>query len=182
MTDNEAWRAHEPVWSATIAEDNDEHDLLRCTCGDKPAEGDHAPYWFGTHIEELGAPEYMLTYWKHWTQVEAPTGKLDRDAVARELSDYEFIMKQVSTVYNELADLSKPNYHAHAILGVINDRQEKHYREHYAERLCDQADEVESTEVRDELVRLAEEWSPGAWAEYQQYRARVAEIRAAVEH
>lgn len=180
-TKNEAWRSHEPVWSAQNGEGSDERDLVGCAaCPDKPAADDYGPRWFGAHLVALEAPDYMATYWETWaTHTEAPNGALDRDAVARELHDYDFQMEQVSIVYSELADLSKPNYYAHAILGEINDRQERHYREHYAERLCDRADEVDSVEMRDELIRLAEEWSPGAWAEYRQYRSRVAELQAA---
>jgi hypothetical protein len=179
METSEAWRTHEPVWSQHNGEGSDEHDLLYCGgCGAKPGDGDYGPYWFGTHLTELDAPDYMQTYWNTWTQVEAPTGRIDRDAVARELFDFTFVMEQVSTVYSELADLSKPNYHASAILGVIHDRQEEHYREHYAERLCDRADEVDNADIRAELLRLAEEWSPGSWAEYQHGREMVARLQA----
>lgn len=181
METNEAWRAHEPVWSANNSEGNDERDLLGCSaCPEKPADSDYGPYWFGEHLVALDAPDYMTEYWSTWaTHTEAPTGAIDRDAVARELHDYSFQMEQIRIVYSELADLSKPNYYAHAILGQINSRMEKHYREHYADRLCDRIDEVDNEAVRTELLRLAEEWSPGSWDEHQEYRKRVAELQAA---
>jgi hypothetical protein len=123
-------------------------------------------------------PDYMETYESFWADlVETGDGALNKDAVARELSDYSFLMDQVTTVYSELADLSKPNYHAHAILGVINDRQEEHYREHYAERLCDSADEAESEEVRAQLLELAEEWSPGSVEQHRRDREMVDRLR-----
>lgn len=179
MTDMIPWQHHQPVWSITADIDfPDRRKLTGCTCGETPSVKDYGPYWFSDHIAEAGAPDYTQTYWRHWDHVEAPHGVLDRDLVARELHDYTFVMEQVSTVYSELADLSKPNYHAHAILGVINDRQEQHYREFYVEQLCDRADEVDSAEVRAELLRLAEEWSPGSVEQYRRDREQVAEMTA----
>jgi hypothetical protein len=176
----EAWRAHQPIWSETKDSNSpDERALAGCSCGDQPSADLYGPYWMAGHLTEQGAPDYMQGYWKTWAHVEAPDGAISRDAVARELSDFSFIMEQVSTVYSELADLSKPNYHAHAILGVIHERQEEHYRQHYAERLCDQAEEVDSDDVRAELLRLAEEWSPGSVAEYQRGKEMVARLQAA---
>jgi hypothetical protein len=122
-------------------------------------------------------PDYMETYESFWADLVEKDGTLDKDAVARELHDYNFLMDQVTTVYSELADLSKTNYHAHAILGVINDRQEEHYRKHYAERLCDSADEVESAEARAQLLALAEEWSPGSVDQYRRDREMVDRLR-----
>lgn len=175
----EAWRAHEPVWSKTNNLDfPHERTLTECACGEQPSADLYGPSWMAGHLTELDAPDYMQDYWETWVHVEAPTGSIDRDAVARELFDFGFIMEQVSTVYSELADLSKPNYHANTILGVINDRQEKHYREHYAERLCDRAEEVDSDEVRAELLKLAEEWSPGWVAEYRRGKEMVARFQA----
>lgn len=51
-------------------------------------------------------------------------GKLNEIAVLKEISDYDFILKEVPKVYCEITGglLSKPNYEARTILTEFNER------------------------------------------------------------
>jgi len=51
-------------------------------------------------------------------------GKLDEEAVLKEISDYDFILGEVPKVYEEITggQLSKLNYKAEIILGEFNEK------------------------------------------------------------
>lgn len=155
----EHWQQHTP----RIGPDGeDQNTVLDCDgCGWESTEREYGALGFATHMQEVGAPDYMIGYFKFWAEiVEVPTGELDRDAVARELADYEVIMEGASAVYSELAGLSKPNT---APQYVIQGAEEK-YREHYAYSLGERAldlEQHEKPELAQELWNIAEEWHPG---------------------
>ena len=125
-------------------------------------------------------PDYMITYRKYWRDIVEPGGVFNRDQIARELSDYSVVMEEASTVYSELAGLSKPNTAAVHILSAAEQR----YAETYADFACDRAhdcDEEGKPGAAEVLRELAEEWHEGAWKAYQEGRERVAAILAARE-
>ncbi len=179
---DEPWIKHRPVWTE---EPNpvfpDERQLLQCSCGAFPGEQDYEPAWFGGHLETVGAPPYMVLYWQHWASViEAPCGSIDRDAVARELADYDALMACTSTVYGELADLSKPTTDPAYIL----ERAAENFRARHAYALCARAaaaasdDRQHGAAIADALRDLAEEWHSGAWAEFQDTRRHLPAVEA----
>lgn len=128
-------------------------------------------------MSEINEPDYMVTYRRYWADIVEPDGVLNRDQVARELSDYTVVMEQASAVYEELAGLSKPNTAAvHILAGA-----EQKYAETYADFACDRASQAYAegdTEAGDILRELAEDWHEGAWNEYKAGRERVAALLA----
>jgi len=54
-----------------------------------------------------------------WKGIVYKDGKLDEEQVMKELSDYSYVMQQVSMVYCEITDnrMSKPLYHADDVIG-----------------------------------------------------------------
>lgn len=173
MNDTEAWREHQPVWIL----DRGDHRITDCTAGDLEVAVDaHDTHVFADHLAQYGAPDYMQEYFKRWAMhVEAPSGQLDRDAVARELSDYSVVMEQASIVYSELADLSKPNTAARYILAGA----EQKYRETYADFLCDHAYSEENPEIKAAMIEIANGWNPTAWDEYCEAKDRLEAMLAA---
>lgn len=69
-------------------------------------------------------PDYMATYRDFWADLVETDGQLDLDKVARELSDYRVLMDNASEVYDALANLSKPNTSAHAVISEAYSRRE----------------------------------------------------------
>ncbi|TDB81924.1 hypothetical protein E1091_18870 [Micromonospora fluostatini] len=165
---SEQWRKHKPVWGDPLpGEEFRDRSVRSCTgCSWQPQAELCSIHTFGEHLVPLGAPDYMTHYWQTWaTHVEAPTGQLDRDAVARELSDFSVVMEGASTVYSELADLSKPN----TAPGWILAGAERKYREIHANLiLCDLLSEFDDEPSRQRVIDYAETLHEGAWAEHQQ--------------
>jgi hypothetical protein len=56
-----------------------------------------------------------------WKEIIYKNGKINATQVFKELSDYSFLMEQASTVYCHFTNLSKTNYYAHTIIGLIED-------------------------------------------------------------
>lgn len=72
--------------------------------------------------------DYIHDYKDFWADlVEDEQGNLDRDKVARELSDYHFVMGQVSQVYCWITNdrLSKPTYYARDVISVYEENVEQ---------------------------------------------------------
>lgn len=116
--------------------------------------------------------DYMKDFDEFWKDIVEPDGVLDRDQVARELSDFRMVMEEASKVYSELAGLSKPTTAAHHILAAAEER----YAETYADFLCDRAYMVleEGDEKTSELLReIAEEWHGGSWDEHIKHRPQL---------
>jgi hypothetical protein len=113
-------------------------------------------------------PDYMTEFDNFWrARVTDESGALDVDKVARELFDYNVVMTEASSAYEELAGLSKPNS---AAVHVIRMAQER-FAEQYADYLCDAvADEDDEDLTRDMVITVAENWSPGAWDRFQDAR------------
>jgi hypothetical protein len=67
--------------------------------------------------------DYMQVYRRHWKRLVETDGKLDLDKVARELSDYHGVLKEVPKVYDHVTGglLSKPNYHARGVISAADD-------------------------------------------------------------
>lgn len=145
--------AHEP-----------ENIVIGCTgCGWRSSEESFSAAGFAAHLAGLDAPDYLVEYWRRWASyVEVPYGQLDRDAVARELSDYAMVMECASTVFSEIADLSKPNTAPRHVLA----ENERRMAERYAYDLCESAwVRILDGELRAgiAMIQVAEGWHPGAW-------------------
>lgn len=159
MTGNEEWNQH----TARLERTGDgDYEVVDCDgCLWRCPQGQSGSAMFAEHLIDLGAPDYMIRYYRFWfTLIEAETGEIDRDALARELFDYENIMEGTSAVYSELADLSKPNTAPQYIIAGA----ERKYREHYADELAQRAFDLELDGTCDEAETLwlvAEEWEPG---------------------
>jgi len=137
--------------------------------GPTPGETEEPP---ADQASAVPMPDYMVQYEAFWAPIVEPEGVLDRDQVARELSDYSVVMEEASKVYSELAGLSKPNTAAHYILSAAEER----YAETYADFLCDRAYAAleDGDEATSELLReIAEEWHAGSWDEHIKHRVTV---------
>lgn len=167
------WQDHEPM----LAKREGQVIALGClACGWRSSEQSWSAAGFAEHLKALGTPGYMIHYWDRWAEyVELPFWGIDRDAVARELSDYTVVMDNASLVYSELADLSKPNTAPQYILQGAEDR----YAATYADFLCDAADgyaQDGAADIAQAMIELAETWHEGAWEEYKAGRDRAAEL------
>jgi len=66
---------------------------------------------------------YKKIYKDFWKGIiENKLGFIKKDQVMRELADYSFLMEQASTVYCEVANLSKTGYYAETIIGELDNR------------------------------------------------------------
>ena len=63
--------------------------------------------------------DYEKNYEQHWKHIIEPDGKLDMDAIKRELSDFWNVMEQVGKVYDHVTGgrISKVNTAASAVIG-----------------------------------------------------------------
>jgi hypothetical protein len=80
----------------------------------------------------MNEPDYKQTWESFWKKLcTNKDGSLNLDAIQRELSDFHFVMGEVGKVYCHITGglLSKPNYHADAVIGVYEDRVEKLIKE-----------------------------------------------------
>lgn len=101
--------------------------------------------------------DYQQTYADFWAPlVEQPDGQLDRDKVQRELHDYHHVMVQVSRVYSEISNFSKPNTAAVHVIQAVEDRIDLCCRERAIEEL-EQALEMDADEVRARILALRAE-------------------------
>lgn len=159
---------HRPL-IARIPDDDSPWDILACTCLAKVGADDDGRAWFASHIEALGAPDYMVGYWRHWSHIVEPTnGGIDRDAVARELFDYRMVLDEVPKVYDELAGLSKPHTAAHHVIAAAQER----FDENQADLLLhDLLPKIDGDENRQSVISYAETLHPGAWEEHQRWQA-----------
>ena len=68
--------------------------------------------------------DYEKVYNDFWKSIVEPAGTLDIDAVKRELSDYHFVLDNVSAVYDEVTggQASKPNIKSEVIIALANDK------------------------------------------------------------
>lgn len=71
--------------------------------------------------------DYMKTYRDFWADLVETDGKLDLDKVARELSDYSFLMHEVPKVYDHVSGgmISKPNTHAFEVKAAHDQRRQE---------------------------------------------------------
>jgi hypothetical protein len=167
---------HEPVWVAAPAGDEPAHVVTQCSCGATPGADEWGTAWLASHLESLGAPDYMVVYWRTWAgYVEAPNAALSRDQVARELSDYEVVMGEASKVYEDLAGFSKPNTAAHHVIAAAEEK----FAATYADLiLCDLLDVIEGDENRQAVIDYANELHAGAYAEHLAAKAANANVLA----
>ncbi len=70
--------------------------------------------------------DYKKVYEDYWKDLVEKGGVLDKDAVMRELSDYEFMLDQVPIVYCEVTGnrISKPNTYAFEVINQFNELYE----------------------------------------------------------
>lgn len=99
------------------------------------------------HPDTPARPDYMVTYDDFWADLVETDGHLDLDKVARELSDYRRLMESASSVYSELADLSKPLTAAHVVIGEANRRTEEAIEEAVREETEDLVSERDRLSV-----------------------------------
>jgi hypothetical protein len=194
MTDDRQWELHQPVtarrpvepgagladWQVVGCHGPDPDRRSTCAWRSTPESFSTAGY--AAHLQELGAPDYIVHYWRFWAElVEMPWGgRIHRDALARELADYTTVMTEASAVYCELADLSKPNTAARHVIA----RAEQRFASEYADYLCDAADsQLQDGEgaVAEAMIDVAEGWRPGCWEDYRRGRARVTDVPKARE-
>lgn len=124
-----------------------------------------------------------------WMPIIAPDGVIQEELVLAELSDFSHIMNEVSAVYDEVTGgkLSKPNYFAHAVIGVYEDRASEEIREGQLEVLLDVTDSLDLDEdTLAALTDVAKRYGLGdfdkALAEHRTKQAEfqtIAESRAA---
>jgi hypothetical protein len=164
MSEVEKWRGHRPQtglpdepgpWNADV-------EILNCQdCGWVSTDQSHGGAGFAAHLEELGAPDHIVEYFRFWAGiVETPFGELNREQVAKELFDYSQLMENASRVYDDLAGLSKPNTDP----GYIIAGAERKYRESHAYELAERAWYLEQDAqetAAEELRRVAEGWHEG---------------------
>lgn len=168
MTDTAEWRAHEPVWQRS----NDDsghpiHVVASCAgvgCDWTMPDEEDSIASFGSHLKGLDAPDYMVAYWDGWADyVEAPTGRLSRDQVARELFDYGVVMGEASKVYEELAGFSKPNTAAHHVIAYAT----RQFNETQADLILhDLLPLMDSDDARQAVVDYANGLHEGAYEQH----------------
>ena len=162
-----AWQAHTPIWDSPLPGEHADRSVRGCNACDWAKQPKEYSVWaFAEHTKTVGAPDYMVTYWKSWAHlVETPGGDLDRDAVARELSDYVTVMDGASQVYSELAGLSKPN----TAPGWIISGAEKKFRESHADLILhDLLPHFADEEARTFVIDFAESLHEGAWEQHKE--------------
>lgn len=118
-----------------------------------------------------------------WLPIIAPNGVIEEARVLAELSTYSHIMNEVPVVYSAITGnrLSKPDYFAHAVLGVYEDQANEDVNDAVLEALCIAGDLADGDpEVLEFLRTAAEVMGAGDFtAEFAEYRERMAQGRAA---
>jgi hypothetical protein len=90
--------------------------------------------------------DYEQTYTRFWQHlVENPDGSLNRDAVQRELADYQFLIGQVPIVYDEVTGgrVSDPRAMGHAVISIFQERLQQTLDEAVVEQFRELAETVE---------------------------------------
>jgi hypothetical protein len=89
--------------------------------------------------------DYKQDYEEFWKDLVEVNGKLDKDAIMRELSDYSFMLEQVPLVYCEVTNsrISKPNTYAFEVIGQFNELYDR--KDWYEDDLKDILDEEKTT-------------------------------------
>lgn len=84
-----------------------------------------------------------------WKDIIYKDGKLDEEQVLKELSDYYFVLQEVPKVYCEITNgrLSKPHYHAAAVIAEFNDCQQENFKEWLKDECDDCMANAEATDV-----------------------------------
>ena len=66
---------------------------------------------------------YEKVYQEFWKSiVEDSDGNIDLEQIKKELADYRDLMREVTKVYSELTNFSKPFTRAEYIINAVNDR------------------------------------------------------------
>ena len=188
MSETKDWRDHRPQIGLVKmgGPNNDENEIVGCRdCAWLSTDQSYSGAGFGAHLEELGAPDYIVEYFRFWAGiVETPFGHLNREQVAKELFDYGHLMENASRVYDDLAGLSKPNTDpAYIIAGAERRHRELHAYELHAYELAEHAYYLEQDAqetVAEELRQIAEGWHPGIVEEVAADFRRRAEYMAEV--
>jgi hypothetical protein len=110
--------------------------------------------------------EAMKVFDSFWKDLVCDSaGRLNRNAIIKELADYSFIISNTTKVFYEITDgrISKPNTHASAVIGVaeevnqeIWDREIEALEQEFADSLAAEKAvwEYERFSLREEVERL----------------------------
>ncbi len=92
--------------------------------------------------------DYKDNYNLNWREfLELPDGSLDKDKVMRELADRDFVMDQVSALYERFIDLSKPFYYMEALVPLFEDSYDKNAKEYLKDELVCRGEEELAKEI-----------------------------------
>ncbi|MBQ1047790.1 hypothetical protein KBX50_04710 [Micromonospora sp. C51] len=132
-----------------------------------------APAWMTAAWYAPSHRDHEVEYREIWRQHVTDTeGRLDQAKVAEILAAYWQLLVSVPQVYQELAEISKPNAIAHHVI----DAAERRWSEIYADHLCDEAHRLNDGPVRTALIELATEWHAPAWEEHLRGRQIIAAL------
>ena len=83
--------------------------------------------------------DYKADYEEFWKDLVEVDGKIDKDKVMRELSDYRFMLEQVPKVYDHVSGgrISKPNTYAFEVIGQHDTQRQEDINEAISEYLED---------------------------------------------
>ncbi len=146
----------EPVWQSRPADTPEawSYTLVRCRCGWTTEECD-ATAEYAKHLELLGAPSHLVTYWRDWAcYVEEPQGSISREAVAQELQDFTDMMRNTDEA------------------SEARQRMAAEYADDLVDVASDFYGSPSATWVAQVLCGLAEEWAPGAVERNQERSTR----------
>ena len=87
--------------------------------------------------------DYKKDYKEFWKNIVEKKGKLSKDAIMRELSDYSFMMEEVPKVYDHVSGgrISYPNTYAFEVISEFNNQIEDSYNEGFKEGKKEAEDE-----------------------------------------
>lgn len=75
--------------------------------------------------------DYEKIYASFWKDLVEKNGKLNKDQIMRELSDYYFLLEEVPKVYDAISGgrLSYPNYFSDVMIGQFEERCQESYEQ-----------------------------------------------------
>lgn len=117
------------------------------------------PETFDRHASDGLITASRAEHRQFWDDIiRNPDGSLNEDQVHLELADYGHLIREVPKVYDAITGgtLSKPNYFAHAVIGVYEDQRNRDIDDAVLEVLADLYRDLEDEEVRELLMQAAE--------------------------
>ncbi|GAA4002089.1 hypothetical protein GCM10022631_10900 [Deinococcus rubellus] len=132
------------------------------------------------HASDAQVADSQAEHRQFWEGIiRNPDGSLNEDQVHAELADYGHLIREVPKVYDAITGgmLSKPNYFAHAVIGVYEDQRNRDIDDAVLEVLADLYRDLEDEDVR-ELIMLAAQPHGDLLAEVQ-HQVHIAQLVAA---